>query len=212
MHLLTYSQTCSTNLLLLLLRPWWCTSGQVILQWQCNSLASEKCLAKLRLQQKVKLQPAHNKGSSRTDMRRVFLLFCFGAVTAVILVIINSDWPVIGGLLTAITFAYQVTMVNPVHSYDDEDLRAFEHRIYRRSSHRAPTSLIELLIGIFDTFYVTAKREERKIRQRHAIYPRLRSREEREAARYYWVSSVVEWSSSDQVKSCRNNNKNVSCE
>lgn len=57
----------------------------------------------------------------------------------------------------------------------DEDYRDYEprhhHRVYRRHSQKTPTSLIELLMGIFDTFYVTAKREERKIKQRHAIYP-----------------------------------------
>lgn len=62
--------------------------------------------------------------------------------------------------------------------FDDDRDHEYEHRVLRRSSPKTPTSLIELLMGIFDTFYVTAKREERKIRQRHAIYPQLRSRED----------------------------------
>lgn len=67
----------------------------------------------------------------------------------------------------------------------DEDVREYDHRIYRRHSQKTPTSLIELLIGIFDTFYVSAKREERKLRQRHAIYPQLGRREDPMAVRYY---------------------------
>lgn len=66
----------------------------------------------------------------------------------------------------------------------DEDERNYDHRIYRRHSHKTPTSLIELLIGIFDTFYVTAKREERRLRQRHAIYPQREQRQDPMALRY----------------------------
>lgn len=80
--------------------------------------------------------------------------------------------------------------MTPVKSVRDNDEQEFDHRVYRRSSAtKTPTSLIELLIGIFDTFYVTAKREERKVRQRNAVYPQLIREEEQQQQhlhqRYY---------------------------